>query len=61
MAMVLLALAVGCENYVNPININPSVVGTPSGTFSIVLTGTMGNGSGVSRSTTVNLSVLPNS
>jgi len=46
---------------VNPININPVVNGTPSGTVSIVLAGTLGNGSGVTRTTTVNLSVLPNS
>ena len=31
-AIVLVALGVGCENYVNPININPVVNGTPSGT-----------------------------
>jgi hypothetical protein len=60
-AMVLLGLAVSCENYVNPINITPTVYGTPSGTYSIPITGTLGNGSGVRRTTTVNLSVLPNS
>jgi hypothetical protein len=59
-SIVLAALAVGCENYVNPININPYVNGTPSGTYSITLTGTLGDGSGVTRTTTVNLSVLPN-
>lgn len=58
-AVVLIALGVGCENYVNPININPVVTGTPSGTVSIELTGTLGNGSGVTRTTTVNLSVVP--
>jgi hypothetical protein len=58
-AIALVALGVGCENYVNPININPAVNGTPSGTYGIVLTGTLGNGSGVERITTVNLSVLP--
>jgi hypothetical protein len=58
-AMVLVAWGVGCENYVNPININPVVAGTPSGTVSILLTGTLGNGSGVTRTTAVNLSVLP--
>jgi hypothetical protein len=58
-SIVLAALAVGCENYVNPININPVVNGTPSGNYSIELTGTLGNGSGVSRTTTVTLSVLP--
>jgi hypothetical protein len=60
LAFVLLGLAVGCENYVNPINITPYVNGTPAGTYSIVLTGTLGTGSGVTRATTVTLSVLPN-
>ncbi len=58
-AIVLVSLAAGCENYVNPIQITPFVNGTPAGTYSIVLTGTLGNTSGVKRSTTVNLSVLP--
>jgi hypothetical protein len=58
-AIVLVALGVGCENYVNPININPVVNGTPAGTSSIVLTGTLGNGTGVTRTTTVTLTVLP--
>ncbi len=58
-AIALVALGVGCENYVNPININPEVNGTPAGTTNIVLTGTLGNGSGVTRTTTVTLSVLP--
>jgi hypothetical protein len=58
-AIILIVLGVGCENYVNPININPTVNGTPSGNFSIVLTGTLGTGGGVTRTTTVNLSVLP--
>ena len=58
-AIILVALGVGCENYVNPININPAVNGTPAGTSNIVLTGTLGNSSGVTRTTTVTLSVLP--
>lgn len=58
-AIVLVALGVGCENYVNPININPVVNGTPAGNFSILLTGTLGNSSKVTRTTMVNLSVLP--
>lgn len=58
-SIAVVALAVGCENYVNPININPSVTGTPAGTVNIVLTGTLGNGSGVTRNTVVSLSVLP--
>jgi hypothetical protein len=59
LAFVLLGLAVGCEDYVNPINITPNVNGTPAGTYSIVLTGTLGSTNSVTRSTTVNLSVLP--
>lgn len=58
-AIALAALAVGCENYVNPININPYVNGTPAGNYSIVLIGKLGTTSGVTRTTTVNLSVLP--
>ena len=58
-AIALAALAVGCENYVNPININPYVNGTPAGNYSIVLIGRLGDTSGVTRTTTVNLSVLP--
>ncbi|MGA2984524.1 MAG: SBBP repeat-containing protein [Terriglobia bacterium] len=58
-AIILVVLGAGCENYVNPINITPAVNGTPSGTSSIVLSGTLGNGSGVTRNTVVNLSVLP--
>lgn len=38
---------------------NPVVNGTPSGNYNIVLTGTLGNGSGVQRTTTITLSVLP--
>lgn len=60
-ALIMASVGVGCENYVNPININPEVNGTPSGTYSIVLRGTLGNNSGVTRTTTVNLSVLPTS
>jgi hypothetical protein len=58
-AIFLAALAVGCEDYVNPININPVVNGTPSGTYTITLTGTLGDVNAVQRTTTVNLSVLP--
>ena len=58
-SIALAAIAVGCENYVNPININPVVNGTPSGNYNILLTGTLGNGSGVRRFTVISLSVLP--
>jgi hypothetical protein len=57
--MILVALGVGCENYVNPINITPALNGTPAGTSNIVLTGTLGGGSSVTRTTTVSLTVLP--
>ena len=60
-AIALAALAAGCEDYVNPININPVVNGTPSGTTSIVLTGTLGNKSAVTRSTVIALTVEPSS
>jgi len=59
LAVVLVALGVGCSNYVNPININPVVNGTPAGNFSIQLTGALGNNSQVTRTTVVSLSVLP--
>jgi len=59
LAMIFGSLAVGCENYVNPINITPVVNGTPAGNFGITVTGTLGNASRVVRTTTVNLSVLP--
>jgi hypothetical protein len=67
LAIGLMAMAVGCENYVNPININPVVNGTPSGTTSILLTGTLslsntdGTVTTVTRSAVVTLSVLPSS
>jgi len=58
--LVLVSLAVvGCQNYVNPININPVINGTPSGTFNIVLTGTLGNSSAVTRTATITMSVQP--
>ena len=60
-AIALAALAAGCENYVNPININPVVNGTPSGTTNIVLTGTLGNSSAVRRATIIALTVEPSS
>jgi hypothetical protein len=58
-AMILVALGVGCDTYVNPINITPVTTGTPTGNYTVVLLGTLGNNTGVSRATTVNLSVSP--
>jgi hypothetical protein len=60
-ALVLVALGAGCQNYVNPININPVVTGTPSGTFNIAITGTLGNNNGVTRTTFITMSVQPGS
>lgn len=60
-AIALAALAAGCEDYVNPININPVVNGTPSGTTNIVLTGTLGNSSAVTRNAVITLTVEPSS
>ena len=59
-AFGLMALGVGCEDYVNPININPVVNGTPSGNYTIQVLGTLGTNNSVVRGTTVNVSVLPN-
>ncbi len=58
-AIILVALGAGCNTYVNPINITPVVTGTPYGNHTIALTGTLGNNTGISRTTTVNLSVAP--
>jgi hypothetical protein len=58
-AIILVALGAGCNTYVNPINITPVVTGTPYGNFTIALTGTLGNNTGISRTTRVNLSVAP--
>jgi hypothetical protein len=58
-AITLVALGAGCNTYVNPINITPVVTGTPSGNYTIALMGTLGTNTGVSRTTTVNLSVAP--
>jgi hypothetical protein len=58
-AMILVALAVGCNTYVNPINITPVVTGTPTGNYTVVLRGTLGNNTGVSRAAAVSLSVAP--
>jgi hypothetical protein len=70
-AILLAAIVLGsmsivsCYDYVNPIEINPTVNGTPSGNYAIVLTGQISVGQGtpnpvqVARTTTVNLSVTP--
>jgi hypothetical protein len=58
-AIILVAFGASCNNYVNPINITPVVTGTPSGNFTILITGTLGTNSKVTRATTINLTVAP--
>jgi hypothetical protein len=58
-AVILVASGVGCDTYVNPINVTPVTTGTPTGNYTVALLGTLGNNTGVARATTVNLSVAP--
>ncbi len=58
-AIILVAFGASCNNYVNPINITPVVSGTPSGNFTILITGTLGTNNKVTRATTINLTVAP--
>jgi hypothetical protein len=56
-AIILAALGAGCETYVNPISVTPVYTGTATGNYVVILTGTLGSNSSVSRTTRVNLSV----
>ena len=58
-AIILVAFGASCNNYVNPINITPVVSGTPSGNYTITVTGTLADNSKVTRTTTINLTVAP--
>jgi hypothetical protein len=58
-AIIVVAFGASCNNYVNPINITPVVSGTPSGNFTILITGTLGTNNKVTRATTINLTVAP--
>jgi len=57
LALVVVAAGIGCNDYNYGPSIGPGVSGTPSGTYTITITGTLGNNSSVTRSTTVNLAV----
>jgi len=55
----LLLLEIGCQTYYNGLHIAPAPIGTPSGNYTIVITGTLGSDGSVTRRTAVNLSVGP--
>jgi hypothetical protein len=55
--LVLPAVGFGCNSYYSRINVTPASSGTPSGNYTIVVTGTLGNNNNVTRTTTFNLSV----
>jgi hypothetical protein len=57
MLLAAAALAFGCSDYTIGLNITRAAPGTPAGNYTIVITGTLGNNSSVSRQTTFNLSV----
>ena len=58
--LVLFAIQMGCNDYYAQLNLQPAnQTGTPTGNYTIVLNGTLGNNSGVTRQTTVLLSVSP--
>jgi len=55
-----LALGVSCNEYVYGPNIGAAPInGTPTGNYTIILVGVLGNENSVTRTTTVNLSVGP--
>ena len=55
--LTLVTAGSGCNNYFVGDSITLSGTGTPSGNYVIRITGTLGNSSGVTRSTSVNLAV----
>jgi len=55
----LLLFGLGCQTYYNGLNVTPVPIGTPSGNYTIVITGTLGSDGSVTRRTAVNLSVGP--
>jgi hypothetical protein len=59
MMLAVAAFGLGCESYLTTIKITSAATGTPSGNYTIMIIGTLGNNSSVSRTTTVNLSVGP--
>jgi hypothetical protein len=59
MMLAVAAFGLGCESYLTTIKITSAATGTPSGNYTIAITGTLGNNNSVSRTTTANLSVGP--
>jgi len=59
MVLFLLAAQIGCNEYTQLNLTTPTQTGTPTGNYTIVITGKLGNTSGVLRQTTVNLAVSP--
>lgn len=57
--LLLTIIVIGCQNYGYNVVGTPAVVGTPTGNYTITISGTLGSNSQVVRSTTANLSVGP--
>lgn len=59
LAVSLTALAVACNStYVGP-KTTPVTTGTPAGTYTVTIVGTLGSNNNIKRTTTVNLAVSP--
>jgi hypothetical protein len=59
LALVLATAAVSCYNYGYNVIAPPNTIGTPTGTYNITISGTLGSNKSVVRSTTVSLTVGP--
>lgn len=57
--LLLILSGISCQTYGYNVIGTPTVVGTPDGSYTITISGTLGSNSGVVRSTTVNLTVSP--
>ncbi len=57
--LLLAAVAVSCENYGYNVIAPPPTIGTPTGTYTVTISGILGSNKSVVRSTTVNLTVGP--
>ena len=59
LALVLTTAAMSCNNYGYNVIAPPTITGTPNGTYTISIFGTLGSNKTVVRSTSVNLTVGP--
>ncbi len=57
LVMAFVILVAGCNEFFTPIVGNPTATGTPPGVYTIIITGTLGTNSNVTRTTTVRLAV----